>query len=128
MVVCQWRVQAQTYEVKIGETGDFGRLNIQVLERLGGGVNVLINELALNLVSGHGRPPKVFVEVVSSGLENDLGKVDVAAVLDDFLVDNLGKLGSRVLLGTVQLKRLRSSVVIVQHALKSSSDINSLRN
>lgn len=87
---------------------------------------MLINELALNLVSGHGRPPQVFVEVVSSGLKNGLGKVDMAAVLDDFLVDNLGKLGSRVLLGTVELKGLRSSVVIVQHALKSSSDINDL--
>lgn len=87
---------------------------------------MLINELALNLISRHGRPPQVFVEVVSSWLKNDLGKVDVATVLDDFFVDNFGKLGSGVLLGTVELEGLRSSVVIVQHALKSSSDINGL--
>lgn len=116
----------KTYEIEIGKTGDLSRLNVQVLESFGSRINVLINELAFNLVSGHGRPPQVFVKVVSSGLKNNLREIDVAAMLDNFLVDNLGKLSSRVLLGAIELKGLRSGVVIVQHALKSGSDINCL--
>lgn len=118
--------ERKTYEIEIGERAELSRLNVQILERLGGRVNVLINELTLNLISRKSRPPQVFVEVVSSGLKNGLRNVDVAAMLDDFLVDNLGDLSSRVLLGTVKLECLRRGIVIVQHALKSSSDIDGL--
>jgi hypothetical protein len=65
---------------------------------------------------------------VSSRLEQDLGNVDVATVLDNFLVDDLGDFGSGVLRWAVELESLRSGVVIVQHALQSSSDINGLLN
>lgn len=116
----------QTYEVVEGEVGQVCRLDAEILERLCVGVDHLVDELALYLVGRHGRPPEELVQVKGKRLKHCLGQVDVAAVLDNFPVDNLGDLGSRVMLGSVKLEGLASSKVIVEHTLESTSDINSL--
>lgn len=98
----------------------------QVLESLGLGVNDLVKVLTLNLIGGHGVPPKILVEVEGQGLEELLGNVDAGTLLDDLGVDKLGDLGTRVLLGAVELVGLANGAVVVQHALQSASDIGSL--
>lgn len=109
-----------------GQSAEVDRLNVEILERLGVGVDHLVDELTLHLVGGDGGPPEVLVQVVSQRLEDGLGHVDVTAVLDNFAVDQLGNLGGGVVLGTVQLEGLTDGAVVVQHALQSSTDINSL--
>jgi hypothetical protein len=71
-------------------------------------------------------PPKILVEVEGQGLEELLGNVDAGTLLDDLGVDKLGDLGTRVLLGAVELVGLANGAVVVQHALQSASDIGSL--
>jgi hypothetical protein len=117
----------QTYEVVEGKVGQIRRLNAEILERLCAGIDHLVDELALHLVGRHGRPPEVLVQVKGKRLKHGLGEVDVAAVLDDFPVDNLGDFDSRVLLGSVKLVCLASSKVIVEHTLERTSDINGLK-
>lgn len=109
-----------------GQGAELDRLNVEVLERLGVGVDHLVDELTLHLVGGDGGPPEELVQVVRQRLEDGLGHVDVTAVLDDFAVDQLGNLGGGVVLGAVQLEGLTDGAVVVQHALQSSTDINGL--
>lgn len=103
-----------------------GRLNTQVLEGLGRGIDLLVDELALNLVRRPDVPPQQLVHVVRERLQQGLGHVDVAAALDDLAVHQLGDLGHRVVLGAVQLEGLTRGRVVVQHVLQSGSDINGL--
>lgn len=103
----------KTYQVEVSESADLSGLNVQIFEGLGRGINLLINELTLNLISGKSGPPKVLVEVVSGRLQDDLWDVDMATVLNDFLVDELSDFGSRVLFWTVEFECLSSGVVII---------------
>jgi hypothetical protein len=110
-----------------GQVGQIGSLlHAQVLEGLGFWVDHLVDELTLDLVGRQGVPPQVLVDVVSEGLEEGLGDVDVAALLDDFAVDQLGNLGSGVVLGAVQLVCLTRGAVVMQHALEGGTDIDGL--
>lgn len=107
--------------------GQVGRLaHAQVLEGLGLRVDHLVVVLALHLVGGHGVPPEELVEVVGGGLEDGLGHVDAAAVLDDFPIDELGNLGRGVVLGTVEFEGLADGGVVVQHLLHRTGDVNRL--
>ena len=124
VVVGGTTVSLQVVEGQIGQIG--GLLHAEVLEGLSLRVDDLVNELALDLVGGQSVPPKVLVDVVGEGLEKGLGDVDVAALLDDFAVDELGNLGCGVVLGSVKLECLTGSAVIVQHALEGGTDINGL--
>lgn len=117
-----------TLQVVEGQVRQVGNLvHAEILEGLGRGVDLLVNELALDLVGGHGVPPEVFVEVVGEGLEEGLGNVNVGALLDDFTVDQLGNLRGGVVLGTVELEGLTNGAVIVQHLLKGGTDVNGLK-
>ena len=110
-----------------GQVGQIGSLlHTQVFEGLGFWVDHLVDELALDLVGRQGVPPQVLVDVVGEGLEEGLGDVDVAALLDDFAVDQLGNLGGGVVLGAVKLVGLTGGAVVVQHALERATDINGL--
>lgn len=116
-----------TLQVVEGQVRQIGNLvHAEILEGLGLGVDLLVDELALHLVGGHGVPPEVLVEVVGEGLENGLGDVDVSALLDDFTVHQLGDLRGGVVLGTVELESLTNRAVIVQHLLEGSTDVNGL--
>lgn len=116
----------RTYQVVVGQVGQLIRLNAQVLEGLGSRVDLLVHELPLHLVGGHGGPPDELVQVVGQGLQGALGDVDVAAVLDDFAVDQLGNLGGRVVLGAVKLIGLTGGRVVVEHELEGSTDVDGL--
>ena len=124
VIVGSTAVALQVMEGQVGQVGSL--LHAQVLEGLGCGVDLLVEELAFHLVSGHGVPPEILVEVVGEGLEDGFGEVDVTALLDDFAVDQLGDLGGRVVLGSVQLECLTGGSVVVQHALQSGSDVDGL--
>ena len=109
-----------------GEVAQLSRLNSKILEGLGRLVNLLVYEFPLNLVGRYDRPPEVLVKVVSHGLENRLGQIQVTTVLDDFTVHKLRNLGHGVVLRAVELVGLTYSAVIVQHMLKSRTDIRGL--
>lgn len=108
------------------EVGQLRRLNSKILERLRRRVDLLVDKLALDLVGRHGVPPDQLVEVVGSGLQQELGHIEVAAILDDLAVNQLGDFRHRVVLRAVQLESLASGSVIMQHALKSGTDIEGL--
>lgn len=59
-------------------------------------------------------------------LGNELGDVQRGAVLDDFPVDKLSNLGHGVVGGTVKLKGLANSALVVQHQLKGVSNLRGL--
>lgn len=124
IVVRGTAVALQVVESQVGQVGCL--LHAQVLERLRLGVNDLVNKLALDLIGRQGVPPEVLVNVVGERFEEGLGNVDVAALLDDFAVDQFGNLGGGIVLGTVQLEGLTSSAVVVQHTLEGATDINGL--
>lgn len=124
VVVGGTTVSLQVVEGQVREVGNL--VHAQILEGLGLGVNLLIDELALDLVGGHGVPPEVLVEVVGEGLEESLGHVNMGALLDDFTVHQFGNLGGGVVLGTVELEGLANGAVVVQHLLEGSTDINGL--
>ena len=119
-------VAYQVVEGQVGQIGQIGLRNAEVLEGLRCGVDHLVDELTLNLIGRHGVPPEELVEVVSQGLQDGLGEVDVAALLDDFTVNQLGDLRSRVVLGTVQLVSLTGGGVVVQHSLKTLTNVDGL--
>ena len=119
-------VAYQVVEGQVGQIGQIGLRNAEVLEGLRCGVDHLVDELTLNLIGGHGVPPEELVEVVSQGLQDGLGEVDVAALLDDFTVNQLGDLRSRVVLRTVQLVSLTGGGVVVQHSLKTLTNVDRL--
>lgn len=121
------RNRTVTYQVVIGPLADVARLHAQVLERLGGLVNDLVVELALDLVGGHDVPPDEAVEQPGGRLQERLGHVDVPAPLVDFAVDQLGDLGRRVVLGAEQLIGLGRRVVVVQHLLERLTDVDDLQ-
>lgn len=117
----------KTYQVVEGVFGDISNLvHAHILESLGLGINHLIVVLTLHLISRHGVPPKSPVDVVSQGLENGLGHVDAAAVLDDLTVDKLGNFSGRVVLGAVELEGLPNGAVIMEHLLQRTGDVNCL--
>ncbi len=115
-----------THQVVISPLADVGGLDAQVLERLGGLVDDLVVELALDLVGRHDVPPEEAVEQAGGGLQDALGDVDVAAALEDFAVDQLGDLGCRVVLGAVQFEGLRGRLVVVEHLLERLTDVDGL--
>lgn len=120
------KANQSAYQIVESEVAQLRRLNSKVLERLRSRVNLLVDKLALHLVGRHGVPPEKLVEVVGSRLHQDLGNIEMAAVLDDLAVNQLGNLRHGVVLRAVQLKSLTSRGVIMQHALESSSDIERL--
>lgn len=124
IVVRGTTVSLQVVEGQVRQVGHL--VHAQILEGLGLGVDLLIDEFALDLVRGHGVPPEVLVEVVGEGLEESLGHVDVGALLDDFAVHELGNLGGGVVLGTVELEGLANGAVVVQHLLEGGTDVNGL--
>jgi hypothetical protein len=108
------------------ETCELGWFNSKILEGLGSWIDFLVNELALNLVGGENGPPESLVQEAGCRLENTLGEVDVAAVLDDFLINQLGDLCCRVVGWAVQLVGLGCGAVILEHDLQRLTHINSL--
>lgn len=117
----------ETYQVVEGQVGQVGRLvHTQILEGLGRGVDLLVMEFPLDLIGRRGVPPQVLVKVVGEGLQNRLGEVEVAALLDNLTVHQLGDLGSRVVLGAVELVGLTNRALVVQHQLQSSANIDGL--
>jgi len=110
------------------EGADITSLDAKVLEGLGGLINELVVELPLNLVGRHDGPPQRLVDKSGNRLENLLGHVDVPALLHDFPVDHLGDLGSRVLLGAVELIRLRGSAVVQANLLERLTNIDNLQS
>lgn len=116
-----------TLQVVEGQVRQVGNLvHAEILEGLRRGVNLLVDELALDLIGRHGVPPEVLVEVVGEGFEDGLGDVYVGALLDDFTVHQLGDLRGGVVLRTVELEGLANGAVVVQHLLKGSTDVNGL--
>lgn len=95
------------------EFGQLSGLDVEVLERLGGRVDVLVDKLPLNFVGAHGGPPEVLVQEMSSRLQDSLGNIDVAATLDDFAVDERGDFSGRVFLRAVQLKGRSGGGIVV---------------
>lgn len=71
-------------------------------------------------------PPDEAVEVVSEKLQDGLGDVDVAALLVDFAVNQLGNLGGRVVLRTVELESLTDGRVVVKDALEGMANVRGL--
>lgn len=111
----------------VGEVGDICRLEAEVLEGLGLRIDDLVVELTLNLIGRHDGPPKGLVQDTGDRLEDLLGHIHVAPPLVDFAVNHLGDLSGSVGLGTVELKSLRSSVVVPEHLFKSLANINHLK-
>lgn len=99
-------------------------LDAQVLEGLGGGVDVLVEELADNLVLAGNWPPEELVEEVGKRLHELSGDVDVASRLEDFTVNHFLELGQLVLLGAVKLVGLAGSGVVVQHLLEGLANVD----
>lgn len=122
---CIW-TSGITYQVVVGEVGNVARFDTKVLECLGLRIDDLINELALDLIGRQRVPPKSLVKHTGDGLENSLWNVEMSPLLKDFLVYHLGDLCHAILLGTVELKGLAGSRVVVQHLLKCHTDINGL--
>lgn len=114
----------KTYHVVVCELADVTRLDTKVLERLGVLIDDLVNVLHLDLLFRDNWPPQQLVQDDSNRLQDLPGHVDVLALVEDFSVDHLGNLGSRVFLGAVQLVGLRSRVVVVEHQFKSMADID----
>lgn len=104
------------------------RLNTKIREGLRSGIDLLVHIFALHLVGRHDVPPKKLVNPVGSRLQQELGHVDVAAVFNDFAVNQLGNLGRGVILRAIELEGLAGSGVVVKHALKTGADIDSLYN
>lgn len=115
-----------TYQVVEGEVAELGGLHTKVFECLSSLVNLLVNELPLHLIGGDGVPPEELVQVVCHRLQDSLGDVDVAAVLDDFTVNQLSKFRSRVVLRPIELESLAGSGVVVEHQLERGANINDL--
>lgn len=116
------------YQVVEGEVAELGGFNTEVFECLGSLVNLLVNELPLHLIGGDGVPPEELVQVVSHRLQDSLGDVDVAAVLDDFTVNQFSNFRSRVVLRPIKLESLAGSGVVVEHQLEGGANINDLHN
>lgn len=115
-----------TYQVVEGEVAEISRLDAEVLEGLSGGINLLVNEFPLDLIRRESVPPEEPIEPVGGRLQNGLRDVDVTAVLDDLTVHELSDLSCGVVLRTVKLEGRRGGRVIVQHALQSVANIDSL--
>lgn len=111
-------------EVLECQAAELDGLDVEVLECLGLGVNVLVDELALDLVLGVDGPPEELVGVLCDGLQEGLGDVDVAALLHGFPLDEVVELGHGVLCGAVQLVRLGGCCVVVQHRLERHGDVD----
>lgn len=105
---------------------DVSRLDVEILERLRRGINLLIDELSLNLLLRHDVPPDQLVQPVRDGLEDGARHVDVAAVLDDFLVDELGNLLGGVELRSVEFEGLGRGAIVVEHLLERMTDVGSV--
>lgn len=117
-----------TYQVVEGEVAELCGLNAEIFECLGGLVNLLVNELPLHLIGGDGMPPEELVQIVSHRLQDSLGNVDVAAVLDNFTVNQFGNFRSRVVLRAIELESLAGSGVVVEHCLEGRTNIDGLYN
>lgn len=92
------------YQVVVCELGNVTRLNIQILECLGLGVDDLVQVLALNKILREGVPPEQSVHDLGDRLHDGLGDVDVGSLLEDFLVNHGSNLSHGVLLGAIKLK------------------------
>jgi hypothetical protein len=90
-----------------GQIAEFSGLDTQVLESFGGRVDRLIDEFSLYFVFGHNRPPQRFIEHFGQGFQHPLRYVNVAAVLDDFLVHQVRNLSRGVMGRTIKLESLR---------------------
>lgn len=92
------------YEVVVCELGNVTRLDIQILECLGLGIDDLVQVLALDKILREGVPPEQLVHDLGDRLQDGLGDVDVGSLLEDFLVNHGSNLSHGVLLGAVKLK------------------------
>ena len=100
------------------------RLDTQILERLSLGIDPLVDELPLDLVRARGVPPKKLVQRVRNRLHDGPRHIDVPPPLDDLPVHELADLGHGVVGRPVQLVRLRSGVVVLQHHLQRLPDVD----
>lgn len=103
-----------------------GRLDAQILERLGSLLNRLVERFLFELVGRHDGPPDDFVEVVEDRFEEGFGQVDVSSFFEDFPVDELGDLGHGVIRWTVEFEGLADRGVVVADFLESFTDIDGL--
>ena len=62
--ICTTQMRGLTYQVVIRQVGDRIRLNAEILKRFGVGVNDMVDEFTLDLVSAADGPPEELVENV----------------------------------------------------------------
>ncbi|KAI6755930.1 hypothetical protein HG531_005036 [Fusarium graminearum] len=113
-----------THQIVVGEVDNVTRLDAEVLKRLGLGIDDLVQELSLDLISRHSVPPKHLVQQLSDRLQDSLRHVEVSSLLVNLLVNHDRNLLHAVLLRTVKLEGLSCSGVVKEDLLKSSTDIN----
>ena len=116
----------KTHQVVVCELFDVTRLDTQILECLGLGINNLIHELTLHQVGRESVPPEHLVQDSGDGLHESLGDIDMSPLLEDFYVHHGGNLGHSILLGAIELKGLADSRLVVEDLLKGSTNIDRL--
>jgi hypothetical protein len=97
----------------------------KVRERLRGGINLLVNELALDIIGAVRRPPEL-VQGSSQRLRDSLGKVDARLLLQDHTVDQVRNLLLGVLSRTVKLKGCAGGVVVVGNGLEGAANVDNV--
>lgn len=105
------------------EIGQLHGGQVQIVEGLGGSVNLLAQELSLDLVGRVGGPPDVLGQL-GVGLVQSLGQLDVSHVLSQGLGNHLDDLLLGELLGAVQLKGLAHGGVVEADSLESGSHVD----
>ena len=106
--------------------GDITGLDAQIFESLGTGINSLINEFSLDLVSRCCRPPDEVVQKLGDRFHDRFWKVDVSAFLENFLICQSGDLREGIVFGSVKLICLWSRVIIFSHMCYSFSHVYDL--
>lgn len=105
------------------EVGQLHGGQVQVVERLGLGVNLLTEELSLHLVRRVSGPPDG-LSSLGVGLVDRLGQLNVSHVLSQSLGDHVDDLLLRKLLGSVELEELSDGRVVKADSLKGSSNVD----
>jgi hypothetical protein len=127
----RWQVVETTASVVLqimeSQVRQLCRLYGQILEGLRFLVDYLIQRLLLKLVGRCNLPVEELVEIVRKRLKQTLRYVDVATLLYDLTIDQLGDLTHAVIRWSVELECLASGCVIVSNLLKSLTDVDCLK-
>jgi hypothetical protein len=117
-------------QIMISQILQVRALDPQIGQRLGVPINDLVQHLLLNLIrtDAGNMPPKELVEVVGQGLEEAFGHVDVAALVDDFLVDEGGDFFHTVGYGTVEFEGLGGGGIVHGDFVEGFAYVNHLED